>query len=69
MSEEEKPPGYWEGVKDTLRLLHQFIDWKEDHPDSPVNLKRYIMQAIDKVAPKTKPRLRDLLGIPFKQQE
>ena len=65
--EEEKNPLYWEGVRDTFRLVLEFLDWKEQNPESPSTLEKYLKAAQKQVATKTSPTLVDILGVPFKK--
>ncbi|MHA2407166.1 MAG: hypothetical protein ACXACA_02190, partial [Candidatus Ranarchaeia archaeon] len=60
MSQDEKPPAYWEGVFEAFRLIHMFIDWKEDNPESQRTIKQYIQQAQNRVRGKVKADLRGL---------
>ena len=64
--DEDKSNVYWEGVRDALRLILEFNEWKTTNPETDRTLQDFILAAQDKVAGKIKPKLADLLGVPFK---
>ncbi|MHA1713194.1 MAG: hypothetical protein ACTSW4_04010 [Candidatus Ranarchaeia archaeon] len=65
--EEEKNQEYWEGVRDTVRLLIDFLKWREKNPAHSKTLRAYIKEAQELVASKTSPPLADILGVPFRK--
>ena len=54
--EEEKSNDYWEGVRDALRLILDFDEWKTTNPQSERTLQEFIQEARVKVAGRTKPK-------------
>ena len=64
--EEEKSDIYWEGVRDTLRLIRDFNEWQTVNPQSDRTLQSFLEEAQTKIAGRVNPKLVDILGVPFK---
>ena len=63
---EVKSGHYWEGVFDTLNLIHSYFDHYEDHPSS-MTPKGYVIAAKRAVRRRCKSCLVDLLDLPFEK--
>ncbi|MHA1712628.1 MAG: hypothetical protein ACTSW4_01085 [Candidatus Ranarchaeia archaeon] len=66
MADKEKPPEYWEGVYDTLKLIQEFLDLKDEHPNSQRTVEDYLNAALSKVNRQLTSDLRQLIG--FEQE-
>jgi hypothetical protein len=62
-----KNPEYWEGVFDTLHLIHSYFDHYEDHSEA-MKPKQYVMAAKRAVRRRCKSCLVDLLDLPFDEE-
>ena len=63
---EEKSNIYWEGVRDALRLIHDFNEWQTANPHSDRTLQSFLEEAQTKIEDRVNPKLVDILGVPFK---
>ena len=65
MSQQDKPPDYWEGVNDAFKLVQEFLDWKKKYPSADRTIQDYINDAVDKVNKQLTSDLRNLIGLDF----
>ncbi len=68
MDESEQPPEYWEGVKDALNLVRDFLYWKDLNPETSQTTKEFILDSMEKLVNYARPRLQDLLDLRFKKK-